>query len=378
MQPRQPVTLDGQVHYDRAVFQCGKCRRSFAPLDLELRLAPREKFVRSAVRKIAYVGATKSFGAGAQCLEELGGLKVSKARVACVAKREGQRLANMQRVQEAAWNAPVDPGRAQSVAEPAELSAERLMLEADAACVLTVKGEEHKSVYCATAFALESRGKKGKRAFIAERRYTASAVSFEEFSTRTKALAWRAGMREATQVAFAADGAASLWKWAEENLPKGTLMIQDFWHVCEHLAELAKTLFGEGSYKGRYKRWERTLRAGQVKSIIRSLGRERVRHDEAGRAAIDAELTYLRAGRHRMDYARYEAEGWPIGSGAIEGTCKHLVKERFCVTGAHWRRANLPQVLALRLSIFNEEWNREWTDSTPACTPATRLGLRAA
>ena len=35
-----------------------------------------------------------------------------------------------------------------------------------------------------------------------------------------------------------------------------------------------------------------------------------------------------------MDYARFEREGWPIGSGAVEATCKHLVKERFCVTGA--------------------------------------------
>ena len=97
--------------------------------------------------------------------------------------------------------------------------------------------------------------------------------------------------------------------------------------------------------------------------------RKRARHGAAGRIAIDAELTYLRAGRDRMDYARYEAEGWPIGSGAIEGTCKHLVKERFCVTGAHWRRANLPEMLALRLSIFNGEWKADWTDSPDLPVP---------
>jgi hypothetical protein len=37
-------------------------------------------------------------------------------------------------------------------------------------------------------------------------------------------------------------------------------------------------------------------------------------------------LHYLESGKHRMDYQRYEQEGWPIGSGAIEATCKHLVK----------------------------------------------------
>jgi hypothetical protein len=372
------MTVDGQVHFERAVFQCGKCRRSFSPLDMELRLAPGEKFLRSVVRKIAHAGATNSFGGAVAALGEQAELTVSKATVVRVAKREGKRLDDAQHAREAAYNAPVDPGRAQSVAEPAELTAERLVVEADATCVLTVKGEEHKSVYCSTAFALESRGKKGNRPFIAERRYSASAVNFEEFSTRTKALAWRAGMREASEVAFLADGAPSLWKWAKENLPKGSVLIQDFWHVCEHLVALGKALFGEGHYQTRFRRWKRTLRAGQVESLIRTLARERARHDAAGRAAIDAELTYLRAGRGRMDYARYEAQGWPIGSGAIEGTCKHLVKERFCVTGAHWRRANLPEVLALRLSIFNGEWLADWTDSPDLPVPAKPCEEQAA
>lgn len=61
-----------------------------------------------------------------------------------------------------------------------------------------------------------------------------------------------------------------------------------------------------------------------------------------------------------MDYARYCREGWPIGSGAIEGTCKHLVKERFGVTGARWKRERIRDVLALRLSMYNERWGEDW------------------
>jgi len=37
---------------------------------------------------------------------------------------------------------------------------------------------------------------------------------------------------------------------------------------------------------------------------------------------IEGEIQYLEKGRERMDYARYEREGLPIGSGAVEGTCK--------------------------------------------------------
>jgi hypothetical protein len=61
-----------------------------------------------------------------------------------------------------------------------------------------------------------------------------------------------------------------------------------------------------------------------------------------------------------MDYARYGAAGWPIGSGAVEGECKHLVKELFGVTGAHWRRGQIGDVLAARLTIANGEWEAAW------------------
>ena len=160
--------------------------------------------------------------------------------------------------------------------------------------------------------------------------------------------------------------AASLPRWAEENLPVGTVFIQDFWHVCEHLAALAQTLWGDDApgggawWRGRFARWRRALRQGRVDSILRSLRRERKRRRGSARKAIDSEIGYLASGRKRMDYARYEREGWPIGSGAIEATCKHLVKERFCATGAHWRRKNIPRLLAARLSLFNEEWDKDW------------------
>ena len=62
-----------------------------------------------------------------------------------------------------------------------------------------------------------------------------------------------------------------------------------------------------------------------------------------------------------MDYPIFKEEGWPIGSGAIEGTCKHLVKERFNKTGARWKRKNISNMLALRVSIFNDDWESHWS-----------------
>jgi hypothetical protein len=226
--------------------------------------------------------------------------------------------------------------------------------------VLTVSGEEHKSVYCGTTFALDARGQSDSgRAHIANRLYTASAENMEDFGKRLKALCWRGGMRGANETAFVGDGARCLWKWAEENLPPGSVFIQDFWHVCEHLSQLAQALFPD-AWSERFFAWKAWLRDSKVERILKELRAESEKRRGKTRELLDAEIGYLEAGRERMDYARYEREGWPIGSGAIEATCKHLIKERFCVTGAQWRRGNLHKMLALRVAIANGEWAEMW------------------
>ena len=328
-------------------------------MDGELGVAAGARMSRSLVRRVAYMGAVLSFSSASRALEELLGLRVSSSEIQRVVHEEGARIEARHQAEEERWNAPIDPCR--EAPEP-RLRPERLVIEADATCVPTLSGEEHKSVYCATAFALDSRTGGGEgRAMIGERAYAASASDMDDFSGRAKALAWRMGMRTADRVAFVGDGARCLWKWAEGSLPTGTVHIQDFWHVCEHLAALARDLFGE-RFTPVYHRWKKHLRAGKASVILRDLVRRIQRHRGWRRERLREEITYLEAGRHRMDYPRYEREGWPIGSGAIEGTCKHLVKERFSVTGAQWRRANIPHVLALRVSIWNRDWDDHWQD----------------
>jgi len=360
--PRQGRTLGGALRYERAVYECPLCRCARAPLDEELGLASGEKMSRRLVRKVAWAAAGQSYQEASHTLAELAGLEVSAAECARVALEEGARIEQAQRAGEEERLRPVSPERP---APSAEIQSQRLVLEADATCVLTVAGEEHKSVYCGTGFALEDRLRKqgeSERPVIVRRRYTASAVDMEDFGPRLKALGYRMGMRGAQAVAFIADGAACLWKWARENLPGDTVLIQDFWHVCQHLAELLQDLYGPGEQaEALLVQWREALREGRLEEILEHLRREHKSRRGAKRERLEKEIHYLEAGRERMDYARFRAAGWPIGSGAAEGTCKHLIKERFCVTGAHWRRRNIAPVLALRQSIFNEEWDRDWS-----------------
>ena len=347
--------MSGEVEFDREVWQCAACRRTHAPVDRAMGLKPKGKWTQGVERKTAFAAARASYADASQALDELAGLKVSTSEVDRIAQEHGVALDKLQRKEEEAWREPVSPWR--DTPRP-EIQCERLVGEADAACVLTVSGEEHKSVCCGTVFDADARGRSGERPFVSHRLYTASAEDMGDFGERFKALAWRGGMRGA-RVAFLADGARCLWKWAEENLPPGTLFIQDFWHVCERLSQLAQVLYPKGWEKP-FAKWKTSLREGKVNNVIQTLRRLRPKFKGEAAAALDEQLAYLANGRHRMDYVRYEAEGWPIGSGAIEGTCKHLVKSRFCLTGARWRRGNIHKILALLLAQFNNEWSKYW------------------
>lgn len=352
-------TLRGELTFLRTVYECPVTRLQVAPLDEELGLERGAKMTREVVSKVAWAGARSAYTGAAEDLRRLAGIEVSRAEFARVVLGEGERVRQSQQEREQRWSEPVSSDR--PVFAP-ERPCERLVVEADATAVLTVAGEEHKMVYCARAYDAGDRCEKSGRQMLAgQSRFAASGQTIEEFKYSVDALANRMGARSAKATAFIADGAPSLWKMAGERLA-GAVQIQDFWHVAEHLFALARTLHGEATpeAKAAGERWKTMLHEGQAEEIVAELERLHKTHRGTKRTRLAEEIHYLREGKHRMDYPRYRAAGWPMGSGAVEATCKHLVKERLGVTGARWRRDNIPAVIALRLCRANEEWDQDF------------------
>ena len=63
-----------------------------------------------------------------------------------------------------------------------------------------------------------------------------------------------------------------------------------------------------------------------------------------------------------MDYSRYRDQGWPIGTGMMESSCKQLVGMRLKGPGMHWTEAGALAVTALRAIELNQKWETFWKE----------------
>ena len=85
------------------------------------------------------------------------------------------------------------------------------------------------------------------------------------------------------------------------------------------------------------------------------------RLSKSRRAALDAERTFFARNGHRMDYARFRRNGWPIGSGPVEAACKSVVKARLCRSGMRWSPSGGQHILSLRTYVKSDRWNAMWS-----------------
>ena len=72
-------------------------------------------------------------------------------------------------------------------------------------------------------------------------------------------------------------------------------------------------------------------------------------------------IGYFDRNRGRMRYDEYLAAGYPIGSGVIEGACRHLVKDRLERAGMRWHPDGAQAMLDLRATYLNGEWEAFWS-----------------
>ena len=168
-----------------------------------------------------------------------------------------------------------------------------------------------------------------------------------------------------------ADGAETNWDRLAEieatlGLPsEGRVKIVDFYHGCDHLKNGCDAIWGESTPRSRaeFLRLKTFLKEedGGADRIIRTFKHHASRTTGNCRQRIEAELTYFRNQRPRMNYPEYLRQNLPIASGVVEAACKTLVTQRLKRSGMAWTVAGGQALLTFRSLIQSQRWSSAWT-----------------
>lgn len=159
------------------------------------------------------------------------------------------------------------------------------------------------------------------------------------------------------------DGAESLQEHMTTAFPTYTLIL-DIIHVSEYLWDSATALLGE-THPTRTA-WVAAkldlILMGQTDAVIEQLSEEASdpRRTETQRKVLLRTLGYYERNLAYMRYDEYLAQGWPIGTGVVEGACGHLVKDRMEQAGMRWTKDGAQAILELRAVRLNNNWDAYW------------------
>ncbi len=170
------------------------------------------------------------------------------------------------------------------------------------------------------------------------------------------------GLRQADEVVFLGDGAAWIRNEKRKHFGRATFII-DWYHASEHIWDCGKVLFGEGTEST--EKWvekrQDLLWDGWNKKLLDDLQKQRKKYLGSKREAIDALIHYISVNEEQMRYDVFRDKGYDIGSGAVEGACKHVVGKRLKQSGMIWNRTGSSSILALRIVWLNEKLNQLWS-----------------
>lgn len=160
------------------------------------------------------------------------------------------------------------------------------------------------------------------------------------------------------------DGERALQRRVAANF-QGVTLVLDLLHVTEKLWKAAHALHPEGSPEAIafvHERARRILR-GEVSQVVKGLRQIVTKRRLTGNKAntLRSVADYFYANRTRMRYDFYLANGWPIASGAVEGACKTLVRDRFERSGMRWCPDGAEAMLKMRAVYLSGDLDEYWT-----------------
>ena len=350
------LTIMGQVTYRRAYYLCAQCHKGHYPLDDKLGLRPGEMSAEME-SLTAMTGVQLPFGQSSQLFESLTLVSVSDHSVAKAAQAMGSEVQTL----EEEWIAQSYDEKWLQEQERLAERPQRLYGALDAAKA-HVRGEkEHPwrdvkvGAWFTTTVAPPQDPDEEWDIRATDISYYCDICEAQQFGK----LLWATGCQHhapwAQELVFLGDGAEWIWNLVQEHYP-GALQIVDWFHASEYIAPVANAAFDDQDQRQAWIRQVRTdLWEGDLDAVLAAFA-SFAAHRQAGEAATKA-VTYFTNNRHRMNYAKYRAQGYQIGSGTVESGCKQIVTQRLKVAGAIWDLGNCIKTAKARAALLSNQWS---------------------
>ncbi len=341
---RQVHTTFGWVEIERAYYHCLDCGAAEAPYDRSAGLGS-EQVSPALAKACCLLAVDDSFAESSRKVQELLGERVSAKTVERLVHQVGGQVLRGQ-------DGQLESFRQDRQAPAAEARPRRLYVAADGTTAHERDGWHEV--------------KAGRLYWQDERfgRHSWTVARFDDSATFGWHLwlaACRCGLREASEVVFLGDGAAWIRSEHGRHFRRATFIV-DWYHASEHVWDCGKVLFGEGT--AATEAWSREretwLWEGQTQRLLADLVQTIPRHRRSKREALVSLQRYVRTNKHEMRYDLFRSKGYDIGSGAVEGACKHVVGKRLKQSGMIWTRRGSSTTLALRVTWLNRQWADLW------------------
>ena len=322
---------------------------SFFPLDEELELLP-GSLTPGLEEMLVRLGSWMPFAQAQGVLVDWMQLNsLSEATVRRHTEAAGAAYVVIQEEEAKALEQGLEPDR-----EVAGSGSARLVVEVDGAMAPLVGGEWAEVKTMVIGKVDETGAEPGT---LKELSYFSRLTEAANFTRQALAETHRRGVGEGCQVALVSDGAEWIQGFGDFHCP-GAVRILDFPHAAGYIGEIGRGLFGEASQVA--EEWQREQRhrlkyegAGPVLEEMRVLV-------QGCETDLSKPLAYLEKREAQMCYPVWQAQGWPIGSGAVESGNKLVVEERLKGGGMHWARPHVNPMLGLRNIVCSDRWPGEW------------------
>ena len=158
------------------------------------------------------------------------------------------------------------------------------------------------------------------------------------------------------------DGAEWIRRQYQQQLPMLDARILDYYHFRDHAIGCAKALYGEGTDVAT--EWRKAFCTTMVQSgpleALTQLGDLVKTHRGRKRQALQSLQGYIASRTAMLEYPRYLAEEFAIGSGPTESQCKGLTA-RLKGRGRRWHAQAIDAHLALSCLYSNTgQWTAHW------------------